>query len=139
MLRRFLSLPIVISHPVAGTLTSRDFGNTCVGIVVHVYVDAEENAPWGIGRVLDRGAAQMIAEGRFCTSPGVIISPENCAETTIDGQQLLVEGASLMLDHIALVDMGEDGEQNRGVWQRDDGPGVDAANTQADNSARASA
>jgi hypothetical protein len=93
-------------------------------------VNEEEQAPWGVARILDKTAARMIEAGLFCTSPGVVIDTENCATTEIDGRKLLVEGAPLLIDHLALVDMSDG---NKGVWQRDDAPGVqvDAAKTDA--------
>ena len=132
MLRRFLGLPIVVSHPDTGTLTSRSYGNTVVGSVIWTFVDQAEDAPWGIGRILDKGAAQGIVEGVFCTSPGVVIDPAQCAVTEVDGKRLLVEGEPTLLDHIALIDMSEG---NKGVWQRDDGPGVKTDNIKTDWSA----
>lgn len=75
MARRCLGLPIVIEHPPSSLLTSRYFGDRIVGMVVHSFVDEDEQALWGIGRVLDDNAASMIEAGLFCTSPAVSLPP----------------------------------------------------------------
>ena len=121
-LARWVSLPITIGHPVEGVLNSRSFGNTIVGISVYAYIHPQEDSPWIVCRILDRTAAQMIVDGVLCTSPGVVIDPATCGEIEVDGKRMLLESPPSLLDHVALIDMSDGG--NRGVWQRDDGPGV---------------
>jgi hypothetical protein len=122
---RCLGLPVVIEHPYTGTLTSRYFGDRVVGVILYSYVHPELDEPWGVMRCLDATAAKMIGAGVFDTSPGIVISPEDCAMTEVDGKKLLVEGLPRLLDHCALVYTGEG---NKGVWTRDneDGVGVDS-------------
>ena len=130
MLRRFLGCPIVIEHPPTGTMTSKFFGDRCVGYVIYTYVNEEEQAPWGVLRCLDSTAASMITGGLFDTSPGIVIDPANCATVEVSGRKLLIEGSPLCIDHVALVYTPNG---NRGVWTRDGEPGVqvDAAKVDA--------
>lgn len=102
-------------------MTSKFFGDRCVGYVIYTYVNEDEQAPWGVLRCLDSAAAAMIADGLFDTSPGIVIDPENCATIEIDGHKLLVEGAPLLIDHVALVYTPAG---NKGVWTRDSDAGV---------------
>jgi colicin import membrane protein len=107
MRRRFLGLPVVVEHPPSGEMTSRDFGDSAVGVVVATYVRDDEL--WGVARVVDAAAAAMISEGVFDTSPSVVF----------DGD------AGAFVDHVALVYTGDG---NKGVWTRSDGgngPGVE--------------
>jgi len=121
MARRCLGLPIVIEHPPSSLLTSRYFGDRIVGMVVHSFVDEDEQALWGIGRVLDDNAASMIEAGLFCTSPAVLLSPGQSVYADVGGGRCLVESTPSYIDHLALVYTGTG---NKGVWQRQDGPGV---------------
>ncbi|MEJ0095426.1 MAG: DUF2213 domain-containing protein [Methylocella sp.] len=123
MRRRVLGLPVVIEHPADNALTSRYFGERCVGSIVHSFVRNDEL--WGVARVLDSTACSMIAGGMFDTSPGVLLEPGASATVDIDGTPMLVEGAPMLLDHIALVYVGLG---NHGVWTRTsgaNGPGVE--------------
>ena len=125
LLRRFIGCPVVWSHPRTGTLTSRSFGDTICGIILWTYVHPELDEPWGTARILDANAAQLIAEGKCDTSPGITIDSSQCSETIVDGRKLLCEGLPSSIDHLALVYMGEDPEnpENKGVWSRSpDGP-----------------
>jgi len=145
MLKRFESLPVLWSHPSTGMLDSTYFGSNCIGITCYAYICPVEKCPWVVCRIIDKGAADLIATGHCCSSPGVVTNPETCGETVIDGTRLLVESEPAQIDHLAVVWMGRDLDQpeNRGVWKRDDPPGVlvteETANTQTADSTRAGA
>jgi hypothetical protein len=121
MARRVLGLPIVIEHPPGDLLTSRYYGDRSVGTVVFSYVDEGEQALWGVGRVLDSNAASMIDDGLFCTSPAVLLPPGQSVYADVGGCKCLVEAAPTFIDHVALIYTGAG---NKGVWQRQDGRGV---------------
>jgi hypothetical protein len=72
MRRRFLGLPVIVEHPPSGEMTSKDFGDSAVGLVVVTFVRDEEL--WGVARIVDSSAAKFIAEGVFDTSPAVAFS-----------------------------------------------------------------
>jgi hypothetical protein len=121
MVRRVLGLPIVIEHPPGSLMTSRYYGDRSVGAVVFSYVDEGEQGLWGIGRILDSNAASMIAAGLFCTSPAVLLPPGQNVYADVGGDKCLVEADPVFIDHVALIYTGLG---NKGVWQRQDGPGV---------------
>src|ERR1700730_421640 len=121
MQRRVLGLPIIIEHPPDNLMTSRYYGERCVGVVVFSYVDEGEQGLWGIGRIIDSNAASMIEAGLFCTSPAVLLPPGQSAYADVGDGRCLVESTPSYIDHLALVYTGAG---NKGVWQRQDGPGV---------------
>jgi colicin import membrane protein len=125
MRRRFIGVPVVVEHPPSGVMTSRDFGDTAVGIVVHAFVRDEEL--WGVARIVDAAAAKLIAADLFDTSPSVVFDGDAGAFVDLPGgsRRLLVEAVPAFIDHVALIYVGEG---NRGVWTRSDGengPGVE--------------
>jgi hypothetical protein len=126
MLKRFEAIPLQWEHPPSGTITSRSFADACIGLTRYAYIHPEEDAPWVVCRVIDKNADELLATGHCCSSPGVVIDPATCGEIEIDGRRLLVESEPIAVDHLAIVWMGEDlrHPDNKGVWQRDDGPGV---------------
>jgi hypothetical protein len=121
MQRRVLGLPIIIEHAPGGLMTSSYFGERCVGIVVAAYVNDTEKSLWGIGRILDSNAVAIIEAGLFDTSPAILLPPGKSAQANVGDHMCLVESEPLYIDHVALVYMGGG---NKGVWSRDDGPGV---------------
>jgi colicin import membrane protein len=127
--RRFLGVPVVVEHPPSGVMTSGDFGDSAVGVVVHAYARDEEL--WGVARVLDSTAARLIAEGLFDTSPSVAFDGDAGAFVDLpDGGRMLIEKLPAYIDHLALVYTG-DGE-NKGVWTRsngENGPGIELTET----------
>jgi hypothetical protein len=100
---------LVWQHPPTGTLTSKYFGDNCCGYCLWSYVHSERDEPWGVFRVLDANAAMILASGECDTSPGVVIEPENCSATEIDGKKCLCEGLAIC---------------SKGVWTRDGDVGV---------------
>jgi colicin import membrane protein len=120
MIARCNGLPIIIGHPGGALMTSKDFGQRIVGIVVLAYTKDEEL--WGVARVLDETAAKLIEQGKFDSSPAVLF-PEGRVGVYIDvdGDKLLVEGEPQFVDHVGLIWTGDG---NVGVWSRDNGPGV---------------
>jgi hypothetical protein len=110
---RVAGLPVVMEHPPIGTLNSHEFTMRAVGSCLFGFVRDKEL--WGIARVLDRQANQLMLEG-LDTSPGVQFAPGEGARTTFDGKPLLVEGDPCLLDHIAICEKGR--------WTRDGPPGV---------------
>ena len=123
-LRRCIGLIVTVSHPYSGIMSSAFFAGHAVGVIVHTWVDQKEDAPWGTARIVDANCAQLIADGVFDTSPGVLTNANECSETEVDGLRLVCEGPCRLLDHLALVDT-RDG--NKGVWTRSgDAPGAQA-------------
>jgi colicin import membrane protein len=120
MCDRATGLPVLVDHPEKGTLNSPEFAARCVGVTVHGYVRGDEL--WGIGRILDAGANEILAAGA-CedTSPAVTFAPGTGERIEIDGKALLIEPEPMLLDHVCLT--------ARGVWTRDGPPGVETTAT----------
>ncbi|MFO1115283.1 MAG: hypothetical protein U1E28_06350 [Beijerinckiaceae bacterium] len=128
-----LGLPVIVDHPASGQLNSAEFAARAVGSIVHAWVhtDPEDNETeiWGVARILDANAAQLISEGvLFDTSPAVIFHEGSEGEyVDVEGQRCLVEGVPALIDHIALLagdGTGGASGQNAGVWSRDAEPGI---------------
>jgi hypothetical protein len=129
MQRRAIGVPVIVEHPPTSILTSRYFGGRCVGMIVHSFVRNAEL--WGVARIIDANACELIAAGLFDTSPSVQFPPASSGGTgarTAGG--ILVEASPALLDHVALVYTGEG---NKGVWTRSDGgngPGVEVTESE---------
>ncbi len=121
MQRRLLGVPIIIEHAPGGLMTSQYFGERCVGFVAATYVNEDERSIWGVARILDSNASKIISAGLFDTSPAILLPPGKSAQANVGDHMCLVESEPLYIDHVALVYMGGG---NKGVWSRDDGPGV---------------
>jgi colicin import membrane protein len=123
MRRRVLGLPVVIEHPAGDLMTSRYFGERVVGVIVHAMVRG--SGLWGVARIIDATACQMIAAGLFDTSPAAVFDDSPGAYVDVDDDaKLLVEASPALLDHLALIYVAGG---NKGVWQRDKGPGVEVS------------
>ena len=118
MRRRCLGLPVVIEHPEADLVDTRFCADRLVGWVVNAFV--RDTELWGVARIIDPLAAEMIAGGVFDTSPGVMLG-QGSATVDIEGTMMIVEAAPQLLDHVALVYtlFG-----NRGVWTRSGASGA---------------
>jgi hypothetical protein len=109
-------IPILMGHPEIGILNSREFADRCVGNTVHAFVKDDEL--WGIARILDAGANEILASGGYNdTSPAVVFDPGSGTRIEIDGKTCLVEGCPALIDHLALTPLG--------VWTREGAPGVE--------------
>jgi colicin import membrane protein len=123
MMRRVLGLPVVVEHPPSGDLLTLEYvRQAIIGVMAHSYIrDAEL---WGIARLFSREAAEAICDPEgfeVDTSPCVTFAPGTTSMVEIAGrnngyQQMLVEPAPLLLDHLAIVitPKGEAG----GVWSK---------------------
>lgn len=116
---RATSLPVLVDHPEAGTLNSPEFAMRCVGVTVFGFIKGDEL--WGVARILDNGANEILAAGAYAdTSPAVTFAPGSGARIEIDGKPCLVEPEPMIIDHVALT--------AKGVWTRDGPPGVETTN-----------
>jgi Uncharacterized protein conserved in bacteria (DUF2213) len=120
MCRRVAGLPVIAEHPAKKILDGDNFYSRIVGICTFGFV--ESDALFGIVRVIDKRAAEILDGGAFDTSPGVTFAPRQNITLQLDGDTLLIEDDPALLDHLALVDTSEG---NRGVWTRDADPGVE--------------
>jgi hypothetical protein len=122
MQQRCIGLPVVVGHPEAGTLNTKEFLRRVIGIVVHTFISGDERDElWGVMRVLDRDAAAKLINGEhaYDSSPAVVLNADDNVVLDLDGTKLLIEGDSpTLIDHIAIC--------RKGVWTAPgDEPGVE--------------
>lgn len=106
-LARCNGLPVILDHPDKRTLDSKEFKDRSIGAIVFAYTKGDE--VWGIARIYDKGAAELMATEQLSTSPSVVFrnpSIENSTVTLEDGATLLIEGKPALLDHIAICELG---------------------------------
>ena len=123
-LQRCQGLPVVWEHPDEQTLTTKEYRKRVVGAIMWAYIkpsgslgpdpdlaQGPNGAPsgevWGIARINDGDAAQIMAAKQLSTSPSVVIRRSESTElATDDGQSLLIEGSAFLLDHLAVCELG---------------------------------
>ena len=120
MLRRCVAVPVIVGHPETGILNSKEFAARMIGITIFSYV--RDDAIWTIMRVLDHEAAEaLVDEQAYDSSPSVLFaSPTDSTMIELkDGTRLLVEATPVLIDHLAICEVG--------VWGigRGDEPGVE--------------
>jgi 8-oxo-dGTP pyrophosphatase MutT (NUDIX family) len=113
-LRRCNGLPIIIEHPKDDILDGEEFQKRVCGTILLPYVKGDE--PWGIARIYDERAAQMMRETQLSTSPGVQFMPfdKNSNGVLADGTKILAEAIPSLIDHLAICVSG--------VWDKGGAP-----------------
>ncbi|WP_080752258.1 NUDIX domain-containing protein [Burkholderia gladioli] len=123
-LARCSGLPVIIDHPEKATLDSKEFDDRVVGTVLLPYIKGDE--VWAISRIYDKATATLMSQEQLSTSPSVVFrnpDVENATVTLDGGQKLLIEGNPILLDHIAICEVG--------VWDKGRSPyGVSTTNVQ---------
>jgi hypothetical protein len=105
-------LPVIFEHPERSGLDSKEFGERAIGTVVLPYVKGDE--VWGIAKIFNSDAAQVMQTTHRSTSPGVTPPKGSVAAELKDGSKVLAEGLPLVLDHLAICAAG--------VWDKDGPP-----------------
>lgn len=120
-LDRCYGLPVIIEHPKAEMLDSKEFAKRVIGSILYPYIREEVKEVWGIARILDMASAQFMRERQLSTSPCVVFRNPDAVNDKIDigdGKHLLIEGKPSLLDHLAICE--------EGVWDKGGPPaGVD--------------
>ena len=112
-LTRCNGLPVIMMHPKKATLDSKEFNDRVVGGMMLPYI--KENEVWGIARIYDDAAADMMLKNKLSTSPSVILRTTDNAKMKLeDGSTLLIEGKPALMDHLAICE--------NGVWDKGEGP-----------------
>ncbi len=104
-IERCNGLPVILTHPDNKSLDTESFRDQVIGTISYPYIKGSE--VWGIARIYDAPAAEMMATNILSTSPMVVCKSE---DIDIDGKSLAIEGDPLLIDHIAIV--------NNGVWDK---------------------
>ncbi|MDR6389221.1 NUDIX domain-containing protein [Paraburkholderia phenoliruptrix] len=106
-LARCNGLPVIVDHPEKATLDSKEFNDRIVGSVLLPYIKGDE--VWAIARIYDEATATLMSKEQLSTSPSVVFrnpAVENSTATLDGGQTLLIEGKPILLDHIAICEVG---------------------------------
>ena len=125
-LARCNGLPVIWEHPDGPKLTSEEFEKRVVGTMFLPYIKGSE--VWGIAKIYDASAAQLIADGQLSTSPAVYFRDMTINETVEleDGTTLFIEGDPPLLDHLAICEVGvwDKGQEPFGVLSEARGDSV---------------
>jgi 8-oxo-dGTP pyrophosphatase MutT (NUDIX family) len=120
-LARCNGLPVIWEHPAEKpALDSEEFHDRIIGTVFLPHIRGSD--VWGVAKVWDDAAAEMMESEALSTSPGVVFGPAsgNQELKLKDGSTLLIEGKPALPDHIAVV--------TAGVWDKGGAPsGVSSA------------
>jgi hypothetical protein len=113
-LARCNGLPVIWVHPENKPgLDSKEFNKRAIGTIMLPYLKGDET--WGIARIYDAEAIEKMSKGKLSTSPGVVFLPTDGNETVeLNGETFLIEGNPSLLDHIAVLDVGDGGVWDKG-------------------------
>ena len=106
-LERCQGLPVIWEHPEEKLLDTESFREQSIGTIVLPYVKSDE--VWGIARIYDAEAAELMATEQLSTSPAVTLG-DNSFKTG----NVLIEGSPQYLDHVAVCRVG--------VWDKGGAP-----------------
>jgi len=111
-LARCNGLTVICEHPEKASLNSKEFVERTIGSIFIPYLKLEEKEVWGIAKVYDATAAEIMEKHQLSTSPTVVFR-DQAVNSTIkleDGESLLIEGKPSLLDHVAIC--------IQGVWDK---------------------
>ena len=115
--QRCNGLPLIFEHPVDSILTTDEYRQRAIGTIVLPYIKGDE--VWGIAKVYDDDAAQLMRTTHGSTSPAVVFraSDETSSVEMDDGKRLLIEGKPSYLDHLAICEEGvwDKGGESKGI------------------------
>lgn len=128
-LQRCNGLSVIMEHPEGQQLDSDEFRERAVGSIILPYISDDE--VWGIAKIYDDTAAQMIETGKLSTSPAVVFKKDEEGKRLDfgDGSHILIENIPNLVDHLALCELG--------VWDRGGPPqGISSTSARSDSSKR---
>lgn len=110
--QRCNGLPVIFEHPEGRGLNSDYYRENAIGTVILPYVKGDE--VWGIAKIFDDDSATLMQTTHRSTSPGVT-PPKGAEAISLEGgAKVLDEGLPLILDHLAVCELG--------VWDKDGPP-----------------
>ena len=136
-LERCNGLPVIFRHPEKTLLNTDEFRDRIVGSIFVPYMrpasaQNEADEVWGIAKVWDMQAGELLTHYEMSTSPAVLCLGRKVS--TEDGQKLLVEHKPHLVDHLAILVPDPDpesGSDGAGVWDKGLGlSGVDSVDAQ---------
>jgi len=108
-------LPLIFEHP-ESILNTDEFRNRSIGVIILPYIKGDE--VWGIAKVFDDDAAELMQTSHASTSPAVVFRNAGSTETLdIEGETVLIEGKPSYLDHLAICETGawDKGGEPKGI------------------------
>jgi len=108
-------LPLIFEHP-ESILNTDEFRNRSIGVIILPYIKDDE--VWGIAKVFDDDAAELMQTSHASTSPAVVFRNAGSTETLdIEGETALIEGKPSYLDHLAICETGvwDKGGEPKGI------------------------
>jgi 8-oxo-dGTP pyrophosphatase MutT (NUDIX family) len=133
-LERCNGLEVIFRHPKGSLLNSQEYRDRIVGTIFVPYLKHDIQEAWGIAKIRDMDAADLLAKYQMSTSPAVLVLGDKVEVP--DGRKILIENKPHLLDHLAILipETSEDGEltdSGAGVWDRG-GPlsGVESVDAQ---------
>lgn len=110
--QRCNGLPVIFEHPQGSGLTADYYRENAIGTIILPYVKGDE--VWGIAKIFDDDSAALMQTTHKSTSPGVT-PPKGAEAISLEGgAKVLDEGLPLILDHLAVCEIG--------VWDKDGPP-----------------
>jgi 8-oxo-dGTP pyrophosphatase MutT (NUDIX family) len=105
-LARCNGLPVIWQHPPGDELNQAEFEDRIIGAIMLPFLEGDE--VWGIAKIYDQDAAQMMLDLPLSTSPAVVFRDPsaNKVRKLSDGKTLLIEGEPTLLDHLAICELG---------------------------------
>ncbi len=110
--QRCNGLPVIFEHPDGSGLNHDEYQERAIGTIVLPYVKGDE--VWGIAKIFDADAAQLMQTTHRSTSPGVMPTKDAKTIELDDGRRVLDEDLPLVLDHLAVCAAG--------VWDKNGPP-----------------
>ena len=112
-LERCNGLAVIFDHPAKSMLDTDEYRNRSIGSIILPYIPTKEDdrhqltEVWGIARIYDRDAAELMMTSHISTSPGVHFGPGTLVPVRADdGSKLLIEGKPDDIEHIAVCEAG---------------------------------
>ncbi len=137
-LARAAGIEVIWEHPDKQILDSKEYAQRTIGSIMLPYIKGDE--VWGIARIRDSEAADMMEKGQLSTSPSVVLSDDRntVVKNYRDKKPLLIEGDPKLLDHLAVCEQGvwDKGGQPVGVESTNTGDGTMPEETEAERKAR---
>lgn len=98
-------LPLIFEHPDGSILDTEEYRARAIGTIILPYIKGDE--VWGIAKVFDADAAELMKTTHASTSPAVVFRAAGSTETLdIEGETVLIEGKPSYLDHLAICEAG---------------------------------
>lgn len=111
-IQRCNGLTVTFGHPESSGLNHEEFQSRAIGSIVLPYVKGDE--VWGVAKIFDADVATLMQTTHRSTSPGVTPPQGSQATQLKDGTKVLAEDLPLVLDHLAVCEIG--------VWDKDGPP-----------------